>query len=335
MKFKKYPSIENSYQEKHMNYLREHGFARPDKVWCVTEKLHGSNLGIYCDENECRTASRNNLLQEKDSDAFYKFVQIKEKVYEQVVNIFKYFDITLDEVNNIVVYGELFGGAYPHPEVERNTKVSSVQKGVFYSPNIHFHIFDIMVVYDNGTEIFIDYDFVTHLCKMMLIPYCEILFIGTMDECLAYANNNKSTIPGILGLPEIEDNIMEGTVVKPIKAEFLKCGSKVVLKNKNEKFKEKNSEKKHQKTPVEVSKNSQEVIDMIATYITENRLDSVESKLGEIEQHKIGDFIREFVRDVFEDASKEGTWNPLSKDERKVVNKFVSTECKKLIFKRL
>ncbi len=241
MKHKTYPSIENSYQAKHMDFIRTNGFAMANVVWCVTEKLHGSNLGVYCDATGCQTASKNNMLQESESDSFYKFGTIKETVYKNCADLFDYVVnyFGSGDIKNIIVYGELFGGAYSHPDVPKNNQVSSVQKGVFYSPDIHFHIVDVVVVYENDQEMFLNYFLVERICKDLEIPWAEILFSGTMDKCLEYPNDGQSTIPGILGLPVLEDNIVEGTVVKPVIAEFFACGSRVILKNKNEKFKEK------------------------------------------------------------------------------------------------
>ena len=41
----------------------------------------------------------------------------------------------------IIIYGELFGGIYP----DINTGFKPVQKGIYYSPSIHFIAFDIYI----------------------------------------------------------------------------------------------------------------------------------------------------------------------------------------------
>jgi Rnl2 family RNA ligase len=330
MEFKKYNSIENSYQKREIDKILQAGYSVID--WCVTEKIHGSNLAIYCDGKTCQTASRNNMLNEHESDNFFKFGVIKQSVYNNVLNIFEFFALSeqYTPVDEVVVYGELFGGSYPHPDVDQNNEVPTIQKGVYYSPDIHFYVFDIMV---NGR--LISYDEVVNVCEQLSIPYCKILFSGGFEDCLNYPNDELTRIPNELGLPVIDDNISEGVVLKPIEPTFFTCGSRVILKNKNDKFKEKQRVKKKPTKPVELSEVAKHIIDDISEYINENRLDAVLSKFGEFDKKQIGEYIREFTKDVFADAAKDGIMKKVDKSEQKAVNKFVSTSCRDMIINRL
>lgn len=48
------------------------------------------------------------------------------------------------ELTIVKVYGELFGGCYPHKDVTPSkNKVKRIQKGVWYSPYVRFYAFDI------------------------------------------------------------------------------------------------------------------------------------------------------------------------------------------------
>lgn len=49
-------------------------------------------------------------------------------------------------LEKIFIYGELFGGEYPHPEVNPVSGVQAIQTGVYYSPRIEYCAFDIAVV---------------------------------------------------------------------------------------------------------------------------------------------------------------------------------------------
>jgi Rnl2 family RNA ligase len=333
MNFVKYNSVTNSYQKKTIDLYESLGFSEVE--WCVTNKLHGANLAIYLQDGKHQTASRNQLLSEHESDMFYKFHIIKAQVYTNVTRIRDMLvGKLMQDINTIIVYGELFGGSYPHPDVPKNNDVRMVQKGVFYSPYLHFSVFDIQV---DGK--FIDYDLVCEVCDTLNIEYQEILKKGTLAECLQYPNDFEDETylrygyPSVL--PKIENNITEGVVIKPIKTLFLASGSRVILKNKNEKFKEKNSARKR-KPAVELSDDAKHGIEAVEPYITENRLDTVTSKLGELEAHKIGTFIKEFVSDVFKDAHEDGVLKyHLEKVDQKAVNKFVSNTCRDMIIARL
>jgi len=338
MKFKRYPSIENSYQQKHLNYLKVNSLTGGE--WCVTEKIHGSNLGIYADADTCNTASRKHLLDDHAAELFFRFGQIKPAVYLSAINIFDYVvnELQSGDVGNIIVYGELFGGSYPHPDIPHNSKTVSIQKGVFYSPDIHFWVFDIQVVLDNGDEFFLDYDTVVRICEALSVSHCKILFRGSMKECLEYNNDDETTIPGIMGLPGFSDteNVMEGVVIKPIFPMFMNCGSRVILKNKNEKFNEKNRARGDKKAPAEVSKEAQVLIPKMAEYITEARLEAVGSKIGELVPKLIGQYIKDFSLDVFEDAAKDSVIpHHTDKGVQKEVRKWVSKECKKMILENM
>lgn len=45
----------------------------------------------------------------------------------------------------MVLYGELFGGHYPHPAVPPEQNVPTVQTGVWYAPGLHWSVFDAVV----------------------------------------------------------------------------------------------------------------------------------------------------------------------------------------------
>jgi hypothetical protein len=66
----------------------------------------------------------------------------------------------------VLLFGELCGGRYPHPEVPPDARVEAVQTGVYYSPTIEFYAFDIALELAGGrlneatddSLFFLDYD---------------------------------------------------------------------------------------------------------------------------------------------------------------------------------
>ena len=77
--------------------------------------------------------------------------------------------------------------------------------------------------------------------------YAKTLFRGTLAECLKHPNGFQSKIAEWLGLPAIEDNICEGIVIRPVTPMYLRNGSRVLIKSKNERFAERKSVKKRNK----------------------------------------------------------------------------------------
>ena len=168
----------------------------------------------------------------------------------------------LEEIYNsekqpIRIFGELFGGKY---EAEHNYKdevrVSNpkcVQREIQYSPFNQILFYDVeiggKILPWKGVEKFIE--------KYNLNKDCGLQFektIKIVEESLSDAikENNKfeSVISQVdldyLNLPVIKDNICEGIIIKPYEQEY-NCfdGSRVIIKNKNEKF----AERRHEKNP--------------------------------------------------------------------------------------
>jgi Rnl2 family RNA ligase len=320
MEFMKYTSIENSYREGFI-YKVKMNLPR-DTIFCVQEKIHGSNFSIWYDGKEFKFAKRTSFLQ--DSEDFFHYPEaIPADLFSKIHNIYQYVNC-----NELVIYGELFGGVYPHPEVKKNNNVKAIQKGVYYSPDIHFFPFDIKL---DGE--FLNSDDFGTLFNNFNIPHIKTLFTGTLDECLNYPNEFQTTIPEILGFPTIENNICEGVVIKPIIPKFLPNGERVILKNKNSKFSEKEHEEKSRKPKPELSQSENENLVLLSEYITENRLRNVISKIGSITEKDFGKLNGLFNKDILEDFLKdhEEKFNSLAKDSQKVLTKKMSVYTAEMI----
>ncbi len=295
MKFQRYGSIENITRQKSLDYIVMQGLSGGEFV--VQEKCHGSNFSIWYKDGEIKFAKRSQFIGEGDN--FYGYEALKGELTDAIIAIVK--DLNAKEV---VIYGELFGGSYPHPDVERNNKAVSVQKGVYYSPNNEFYAFDLVV---NGEYQCVDHCDVQFTNNMMV--HATTLFRGTLTECLEFENEYETTVPSQFGLPSIESNICEGNVIKPVRPLFLANGSRVILKNKNSKFTEKEHKPKTLKdTPEQLRAkypDSFEALEYFNQYVTENRLRNVISKEGEITQKGFGKLVGLFCKDVREEGFKE------------------------------
>jgi Rnl2 family RNA ligase len=314
MKFTSYCDIENSYRQKALDYIVQSGLSGGE--WCVNEKLHGSNSAIITDGISTKRAKRGSVLGPDEN--FYGIIEVAKDVEPKIKMLYDNIK-KIKEFEVLQVCGEIFGGWYPHPDVPKSTTAIRVQKGIYYSPNNMFYAFDIML--DGQYQ---NYDLCVKMFEEVGLFYASILFRGTLQECLDYPNMFQTTIPDLLGLPKIENNVCEGVVIKPIEPTYLGCGSRVILKNKNEKWSE-NLKKPKVKTEITFSEAGQEVLDGINELLTENRLKNVLSKIGEINDKQFGILLGMFIKDVFEEYGKENSekYNSLSKEEHKRVNKMV------------
>lgn len=330
MKFIKYPSIENTYRQEFIDKIIEE--QKAGGVWVVTKKIHGANFSLWCDGTQVRMAKRTALLS--DDDDFFGVQRIKEDLYKKVTILYEVLNAcTKHHIEQIAVYGELYGGSYDHPEVARDLNAHKVQKGVCYSPNNHFVAVDIRV-----DDKFLDFEMMQDACKDVGLPCIPALMYGSMGDCLEFQNDFQSTVAGWFGLPEIKGNICEGVVIRPCKTQFLFSHKRVMLKSKNDKFKEKGRKPKKVRVKQQMSKQGEKVLKSLLVYVTDNRYDAVVSKIGKVTPKDFGKIQGEFAKDVLEEFKKDKKYKrytQLEKDERKVIHKTLNHEIAKVVKKIL
>jgi len=295
--------------------------------------VHNSNFSIFSAnidaENEEIRIGKKSCLIANDAN-FYGCQEVIEKVtpniralHKGLLNHSKY------EFSEMGVRGEICGGWYPHPDVPKNSQATKVQDKVWYSPNNEFYGFDIML-----DGLYMDTDEVHKWLERYGILN-SLIFTGAFKECLECSNEFQTTIPGMLGLPPIDDNICEGIVLRPIIPAFFPCGSRVILKSKNPRFAEKENKKKTPRVQIEISPEGQELLDELRSFITENRLKNVLSH-GEIEtitNKDFGKLMKLYTADVWEDFEKDNKedFEALDKDEQKRITKSLSSFAADLI----
>ncbi|XP_011410182.1 PREDICTED: RNA-editing ligase 2, mitochondrial-like [Amphimedon queenslandica] len=238
-------------------------FAGPEigriKEWVAMEKIHGANLSLTVwskggekkREGEggkrqdvgVKIARRNDYL--KDGEQFFGLDRQPELLMALHTSAVKLWDLMNDDETtptpqSITIYGELFGGYYPHPSIPPLPNMISIQKEVAYSPDLKFCSFDIAV--NNGNDKnYMNYDDAMSLFEGAGFMYSRPLITGTMEEVFNYELGFPSTIPAIFGLPPIDGNLAEGIVIKPLKDSTLitrKGPKRLIFKRKIEKFSE-------------------------------------------------------------------------------------------------
>ncbi len=140
---------------------------------------------------------------------------------------------------------------------------------------------------------------------------------------MAYPNDFNSTIPAELGLPDIGENVVEGTVIRPVETKFIYSGSRIILKNKNAKWAEKKQRKASDKPDELLSPELQALTDTALTYVTENRLENVLSKIGSVTIKDFGRVLGLFNKDIYDDFQKENAeqLTDVEKADLKRINK--------------
>jgi Rnl2 family RNA ligase len=303
--FKKYDSIENSYNRKWINSFAPEAF---NQEFLVTEKLHGVNFQFHYDGKELKVGKRTNYVE--GGEKFYNYEIVLEKYSDSIKRMY-------DVVGEFILYGELYGG---NSRGDIRSKYSQVQKGVFYTPEIEFLAFDLFVVstgeYLTGCQFV---DFVPSYCD--IVP---IIGVYKFADALELDTKFDSKIGGIA------DNISEGVVIRPWNFDYKNYhGERLIIKKKNEEFKENCRAKKE---VVQLDINS-ELMERVISYINRNRLESVLSKIGEVSIKEFGLVMKEFSKDIHDDFLKE---NDVDMDEWKVVwksvQKVISTEIRNYFY---
>lgn len=324
--YKKFNSIDNVDRKRNINVYTTLGFTSEE--WEVTEKVHGSNASIWYDGSNLKVGKRSGWIKEDEN--FNNLWKVTNKIKYNIQEMYK--ALSKDKnASYITVYGEICGGSYDHPDVEKVPDSIRCQKGIFYSPDNIFYGFDICI----DGEYLNTYDVEKYFSEYNIF-YAKSLFRGSFNECLEYPNKFNSKIPEWLGLPLLDENICEGVVLRPVTPRFLACGSRVILKNKNEKWEEKSYKPKREKKSkkqVVMSDDANKLLEEIKLYITENRLRNVLSKLGEVTSKDFGKLLGLLSVDVMTDFKKdnEEKFNELPKDEQKTISKLNAIECSNLI----
>lgn len=227
LQFRPYPSIGNHTDAVWMERVRA---AVPENcLFAVQEKVHGANVSFLCDDLDIRMARRTAVLEPEEN--FYDYQQVLERYSGCVYHIFNLLRPGCPEMTSLAVYGELFGGAYPHPCVTPDRWAKPVQQGIWYGPGHDFYAFDIYVFTEDGGY-FLPVGDVCRLCSTAGLLYARTLFTGTLSDCLSYPMPFPTRIPAELGLPPLPGNLCEGIVLKPLDPILLPDGTRIAVKVK-------------------------------------------------------------------------------------------------------
>ena len=292
-KFIKFSEIENpTYILKTIDkYVDDFDPTENEEIWDVTEKIHGSNV---CVTNRY-----------KEGPAFFsRNGHSLPANYQEVMKSYNWKRFFEMNPNIDFVYGEIAG--------------KGIQKGVDYGEK-SFYIFDMKDKdghYLSPTPIFQLLD--DELDGYQPFRYSQLVFnmTGTLDDVLEKCFSFIEDDP-VSWINPVEGNVIEGFVIRCISRPRLTMNNRFIIKVKHPKFEEKvrASGKKSRKT---------DTFDYspVAPYVNENRAQSAMSKFPGYKKSKIGDVLREIVRDVESAMKKDGL--KFEKQYNKYINKQMS-----------
>lgn len=331
------PSYEKMPEETRRWGLDDAGFRALSRVpWVVTEKIHGANLCFEVTAQGVRASSRSRWLGPDDD--FFGFQTVLARLTPALQALFaRLLGEPAGEGARALVYGELYGGGYPHPDVPPVAGVTPIQTGIWYAPDIAFAAFDLATDGPDGKR-YLDYARAVDIFRTVEIPYSTPLLVGAYADAMAYPLGFATTIPA--GLPALAGNLAEGVVVKPWEAVEVRDERgrvvRPILKRKIAEFAE--DERFHQaERPAQAPASEFEALRQHASWlVNEPRLAAARSKLGPVERQ--GEAGRAALIDAVTDdalVSLAEAWGPrfvgLSAAEQARLRAFLRDEAAALV----
>lgn len=182
--------------------------------WIATEKIHGANFVIGLDlAADVVTFGKRKAWLEPD-EPFFGWQLIARDLALGVRAIGA--AIRTAGTGQLVCFGELFGGGYPHPDVPAIPGLTPVQTGIWYAPDLRWSCFDILVAGDDDDdgEILAFTDTLA-VCAEAEIVTPPVIARGRFSDADRWPVEALTDVPLLFDLPPIANNRREGFVAKP------------------------------------------------------------------------------------------------------------------------
>lgn len=257
-----YPKIERSADDRFDRYRGE---------WVATEKIHGANLVVATDGVTIRVGKRKAWLA--DDEPFFGWQLLRGELFHGAATVHRRWGAA----GVVWIYGELFGGQYPHPDVAALPGLTAVQTGVWYAPSLVFAAFDILVEPSEGESVFLSHDESTFLAREAGWWAASLLARGRYAEVSATPTRFPTRVPSRLGLPALPNNFAEGIVLKA--AASMSPSQRPAVKRKIAEFEEARFDDSHAFDP-HVLVTAAQLLDVAIDLMNGARIASARSKVG-------------------------------------------------------
>jgi Rnl2 family RNA ligase len=257
-----------------------------EQEWVVLEKIDGSNYSFWTDGRVVKVAKRSGWIS--DDDVFFNHRSISEAYRDKILEMHAEF---CKEGDILTVTGELYGG-------------KKIQKRIHYQDDMKFSAFDISVNSEKKNH----HDFIkwTETIGIPTVPVLGMFL--TFDEALQFN-------PVFESLISVSKDKAEGVVIKLVIPHRFPSGESAILKIKNPEFSE-TAARRNPSQAKEIRAENQPLLDRLMLEITESRLTSVRSKLGELSEENfkraqgllIQDALKEYHSKNDEKAQSNKQW---------------------------
>jgi Rnl2 family RNA ligase len=198
-------------------------------TWIATEKVHGAQLVVAYDGRDLRVGKRRSWL--RGGEPFFGWQLLRGRLERAAAGALARGGVA------VRLYGELYGGHYPHPSVTPSPGASAVQTGIWYSPDVRFALFDVLTHASPGDAggygTYVDVAAIAADAGLDVVP---LLAKGARSTVDTVPVRFPSRLPAALGLPELPGNLAEGVVLRPDAA--LSPAARPILKLKIPEFDE-------------------------------------------------------------------------------------------------
>lgn len=177
--------------------------------WVATEKIHGAQLVLGVDEHGVNVGKRKAWL--RTDEPFFGWQMLRPELELAARRVYD----ALGRAGEVWLYGELFGGGYPHPDVAPVPGLVPVQTGIWYAPNLAYALFDIVHAAPGSEPVFLAHDRVRELAQTAGLLSAPVLGRGRAPDLEMLPLRFATLLPALLGLPALADNYAEGYVLKP------------------------------------------------------------------------------------------------------------------------
>lgn len=283
-------------------------------AYVVTEKVHGANFCIIAaPQHDVLFAKRTAVIGGAvDAEDFYgcRSQGLLRHLTPLAVALAQRAARSVPQLDVVQIYGELFGGSYPHPDVPAVSGLQPVQVGVWYAPDLRFMAFDV-AVQSGGARRFVDFHVAKEWCEESGFLFSSPLFEGSLEECLDFPVQFETKLPARLGAPPLPRNYAEGVVVRPrLEPHVARNGKESgrgLFKRKIPAF----SEKQYQNDAWQKGPSSSQglldeeqlILMEIAAHATPQRVSNVLSKTGNVDpRDKVA--CRQLLEDLKEDVGE-------------------------------
>lgn len=313
-------------------------------AWVATEKIHGANFCLIQNREGLSCAKRKAIL--RAGEDFFHHKSLLPELAPKAAAMFAALAAERPALAELRIFGELFGGGYPHDAVPAIPGLSPIQTGVYYCPEVRFCVFDAVAVEGSRTA-YLGFDDTLRLSREAGLMVAEPLFIGGFEKAMGLPVRFTTTLPGLFGLPPLtEKNVAEGLVIKPLEALVLggSDGKKMrpVIKRKIPEFAEDARYAAAQKPRVRFSGMREHALSILEAamlpLINKNRLDAARSKIGALNGAESRAQLKAtLVDDVLESLAEDYrvALEALPRDEEKLLRSVLEDEIQALMAREL